>query len=89
MGHSEYEIELVPGSSLLLYTDGVTEAENEDHVQFGTDGLLKTINCHDEADEDPDSVLDCVYGSLKDFAQGAPQFDDITVMYIRYLGKNE
>ena len=89
MTYDEYEIVLKPGSSMLLYTDGVTETENTGHAQFGTGNLVNTLNSHDRADADPDFMLDCIYGRLKEFAGDAPQFDDITMLFVRYLGENQ
>lgn len=84
--YDEYEIRLEPGSNILLYTDGVTETENPVHDQFGVDGLLRSLRCHKDADLD--TLLECVYKNLQDFAGTAPQFDDITMLFVRYLGKN-
>ena len=37
------EVELAPGSTLVLYTDGVTEARDDTGVQFGDEGLLRVL----------------------------------------------
>ena len=68
------------GSQILVYTDGVTEAERADHAQFGDDRLLKyasgCVGC---------GVREVVNGLLRhvdEFVAGAEQSDDITIMSI-------
>lgn len=68
------------GSQILIYTDGVTEAERADHSQFGDDRLLKyastCVGC---------GVREVVNGLLRnvdEFVAGAEQSDDITIMSI-------
>ncbi len=82
----EHEFELHPGDSVFVYTDGVPEATTTEEDQFfGTDRMLTALN--KEPDADPEAVLDHVYGAVVEFAAGAEQFDDITMLCIRYHGK--
>ena len=74
---------LKPGTRILLYTDGVTEAENAEKEQYGEQRLL------DFAASQPASLtarewVDALMGSVKDFAGKAPQNDDITILYIKF-----
>ena len=76
---------LEPGESLFLYTDGVTEAMNTADELFGDDrlrGELETL-----AGKGPDSIAAAVMERVKEFASGAPQSDDITVMAVQYKGR--
>jgi sigma-B regulation protein RsbU (phosphoserine phosphatase) len=74
-------LRLNPGDALMMYTDGVTEAENNVHDQFGTERLeaelagLKGTSSRQIVE----SVLDRVHA----FTDGAPQSDDITQLVIR------
>jgi len=71
---------LAPGSKILVYTDGVTEAEKSDHAQYGDVRLLAYAASNAKA-----SPVDFAMGLVKDvdrFVAGAEQSDDITLMTI-------
>jgi len=73
---------LAPGETLVLFTDGVSEALNEKEEFFEADRLLEVL-----ADVGPTpaaQVSTLVMKAVKDFAGSAPQSDDITVMALRY-----
>ena len=73
-----YNATLAPGEALVLYTDGVTEAENEKTEQFGLDRLRGILG-----GAPPASAKDIntkVFEAVKEFAGKAPQFDDITCL---------
>jgi serine phosphatase RsbU (regulator of sigma subunit) len=75
-------IQLEPGDTLLLYTDGVTEAEDRAQQPFGVERLKDVLS------QNPDSTLDgiqtAVLGAVEIFAEGAGQSDDITLLVVRY-----
>ena len=73
-------ITLGPGDTVLLYTDGVTEAQNSDGAQFGTDRLARLFSSKPPSDE-RDAVRR-VFEGVSSFAGGAQQFDDITCLAI-------
>jgi sigma-B regulation protein RsbU (phosphoserine phosphatase) len=77
-------LRLDPGDSLFLYTDGVTEAMNPADELFGDDRLRRELDAL--AGADPDSVTAGIMGRVKEFAAGAPQSDDITIMVVQYRG---
>jgi sigma-B regulation protein RsbU (phosphoserine phosphatase) len=77
-------LRLEPGDGLLLYTDGVTEAFNEETAMFG-DTRLRAI-LETMADAPVEGVVKRLMGEVRAFVGFAPQSDDITVMAIRYLG---
>ena len=82
--YTDCEIHLTKGSSLFVYTDGVTEAVIKDGERFGTDRLTAVLN--ENPDMLPDEILSIVKHSVSDyFAEGTEQFDDITMMCIRCL----
>ena len=84
MRYKEYELTFAPGDELFLYTDGVTEATNASGELFGSKRLLKTLE--DVGDGVPDAVLPMVKTAIDDFVGDAPQFDDITMLCMKYLG---
>ena len=75
------EMQLTPGSVLLLYTDGVTEAEDTRGDMLGDDRLLARLNA--AASRTARELVDAVFDEVTTFAAGAQQSDDITVLAIR------
>ena len=83
--YKKQEIQLEPGDTLFLYTDGVVEANNENKELYGEDRLIK---CLEKVGTEVDSQYLCceVIGSVGRFVKTAEQFDDITVLAFKYLG---
>ncbi len=84
IGFKEHEFELAPGDSLFVYTDGVAEATNANNELFGTDRMLEVLNRNPDAL--PEQVLSGVMDGINEFVAGAEQFDDITMLCLRYNG---
>ena len=81
MDYSTRSIELAPGESLVLYTDGVTEAFNAAGDQFGDERLL---SCLDAATgKEPNAVAEAVLSVVKSFEEGVDQSDDITLLVVQ------
>jgi len=79
------KLTLDPGDTLYMYTDGVTEAANSGDELFSEEKLKRGISKHREA-----TTRELVEGTMRgieSFAGGAPQSDDITIMVLRYYGK--
>lgn len=79
------EAHMAPGDMLVVYSDGVTEANDPNKDLYGE---LRAIEALDAMREVP-SVREVVNGlqdAVKQFADTAPQFDDITVLALRYNG---
>ena len=72
-------IDLKPGTRLVAYTDGVTEAENATMEQYGNERLLDVLRQMDRG-LDNKAAVDSIYKSVQAFANGNPQNDDITIM---------
>ncbi len=83
----EYEIQLLPGDRLFVYTDGVAEALNEDTKQYGTDRMLEVLNT--TQDKNIKETLEAVSDSLNEFKGNADQFDDITMLGFEFTRKRE
>lgn len=68
--------------ALFLYTDGLTEAENADHMQFGEERMKMVLHGRKGAYEH----LKNMEREVASFVGGAPQSDDLTMLFIHYLG---
>jgi sigma-B regulation protein RsbU (phosphoserine phosphatase) len=79
--YSEHEMVLAPGAELLLYTDGVTEAENSEEELLGDQRFIDTVNS--SIDLPPKGVIDAIVGSIKGYSQGVEQADDITMLMLK------
>ena len=82
--YSEYELQLEPGSCIFVYSDGLPEATNSEEKLFGLDRALAALN--QVTDATPEETLKTVRSSVDAFVGEAPQFDDLTMMCVRYYG---
>lgn len=75
-------LQLQPDDTLVLFSDGITEAEDPDHNLFEVSGLSEALACcHEMAlDQLQESVLEAV----QTFTRGANQSDDLTLLVVRY-----
>ncbi|MBR4726296.1 MAG: SpoIIE family protein phosphatase [Clostridia bacterium] len=83
--YKEYQIQLERGAKLFTYTDGVPEATSENDELFGTDRTLAALNS--VKDCAPDVILHKTKEAVDSFVGNAPQFDDLTMLCIEYIGK--
>ena len=84
--YRDYTLELHKGDSLFVYTDGVPESTNAANELFGTDRMVAALNRH--VDDSVDRLLPEMKSELDGFVAGAPQFDDITMLVMRYNGND-
>jgi sigma-B regulation protein RsbU (phosphoserine phosphatase) len=77
----EEELTLSPGDTLLLFSDGLSEAENAKLEEFGEDRLIETIAA--ERHREPEALLEFLVTKARNFAGSQPQSDDITALVIR------
>jgi hypothetical protein len=82
--YEEEAIALRPGDTLVLFSDGVTDAENPAGEQYGEERLLVALAGSER--RSPDDVLEHVLTSVQSFASEQPPADDVTVLVIRYGG---
>ena len=71
------------GDMLFLYTDGLTEAEDQQHALFGLDRILDTARRIGPAL--PGDFLTGMHAAVQRFASGAEQSDDLTMLSLRRL----
>ena len=81
------QLTLKAGDALLLYTDGVSEAMNEQNEMFGMDRMEKVLNA--ERFETMRSLATKLEQNLVEFVGAADQHDDFTVLAFRYFGALE
>jgi len=77
---------LKPGEELLLYTDGVTEATNKDFKQYGLDRLVSFVN--NTRYFNAKQLLTEISDEVAKYEGYTDQFDDITMLSLRYIGVN-
>ncbi|MBM6688675.1 serine/threonine-protein phosphatase [Collinsella tanakaei] len=79
--YRQFSRTMAPGDMLVLYTDGVTEAMDEQGTCFGEERLERLLA--DCGREQPCELVDEVLAGVHAFAGAAPQADDITVLALR------
>ena len=82
--YHEHKFKLNPGDSVFAYTDGVPEANNKENDFYGTERMLDTLNRN--LDVSPAALVKAVAEDIEKFADGADQFDDITMLAFTYKG---
>ncbi len=83
--YAEETVQLSPGDVLLIFSDGVSEALNAAGEEFGDERILRCMKAH--AQGSVREVLDCLVQTVRTFASGATQSDDITAVVVRYRGQ--
>ena len=79
----ERELQLKAGETLLVYTDGVTEAMNQARDLFGEERLLEALA--QRASLSAEKLTECVVEKVENFVQEAERSDDITLLAIKRL----
>lgn len=79
-------LDLYPGDTLFLYTDGVTEATNVHNELFGNERLLDALS--KGGGNGTQEMCSFVKNEIDKFVGEASQFDDITMLALNYKGQN-
>lgn len=79
--YSEETIPFDPGDTLVLYSDGITEAMNADEDQFEPERLEEVIRSNHTLSSQ--ELIDSIVESVRDFTGNTPQSDDITLLVIK------
>lgn len=77
-------VKLEPGETLLLFTDGVTEANDPAGAEYGTERLRSSINGSSVGH--PTEILQICVDSVAAFRSGADRNDDLTMLALKYTG---
>ncbi|MBO6290558.1 MAG: SpoIIE family protein phosphatase [Alphaproteobacteria bacterium] len=84
--YTQHSVQMKAGDRLFLYTDGVSEAQNEQGGFYGENRLLKVLNSHSQSPED---TLYFVSADVEKFVNGAERSDDITMLELLYCGASD
>ncbi len=85
MIYTTQETVLLSGESLFLYTDGLTEAMNESHEQFGLKRVEKGLRvCIGKESNTSEKLIRIMTNRVNAFVDGAEQSDDLTMLAIHY-----
>ncbi len=77
-------VALAPGDTLVLYTDGLTEARNRAGEEYGADRLAALLDARRGLA--PSAIADACLADLASFGAGVPLADDLTLMVVRRTG---
>lgn len=84
--YKQYNLQLKPNDILFLYTDGVSEAMNENHEFYGVERMLAALNtCKDLS---PEKIIVSIHKDIQSHVGTAKQFDDITMLCLKYNGSD-
>jgi serine phosphatase RsbU (regulator of sigma subunit) len=84
VSYSEYSFSLEKEGTLFVYTDGVAEATDAEDELYGTERLIDALNRVKE--EVPEEICRGIREDIDRFVKEAPQFDDITMLCLRWHG---
>ena len=84
--YKEYDIQMKPGAKLFLYTDGLTEAVNDQKEMFGTDRILEVLN--QSKNLSSQQIVENMKAAVNVFIQNTEPFDDLTMMCVCYNGSD-
>ena len=84
MKYVTQECDLASGSTLFLYTDGLTEAMDAGNEQFGIERVRQLFSSCGEQGMGPRQVLDAFFEGVHAFVKDADQSDDLTMLALRY-----
>ena len=82
--YREQTFQIAPGDRLLLYTDGVSEAENSRGERFGLSGIENAVLGTERMDAE--QTVQALLRRVDDFASGVEQADDITILALEFTG---
>lgn len=74
-------VTLKPGQTLFIYTDGLTEAENATHEQFGEERMMEVLAKSDTA---PRPLIENIIQEVHNFVGQAEQSDDLTILAVQF-----
>ncbi len=76
-------LDIQPGDTILLYTDGITESHNVDNEEFGLDRLTAHFQAH--PGQTPEESIRELIDEVSSFSKGKDQHDDIAIVAIKAL----
>ena len=85
IAYQRFEMDLEEGSEIFLYTDGLTEAQNSAKELYGEERLLASANSAKHRDSR--EFCEYIKKEVDDFVGEADQFDDLTMLHLKYIRK--
>lgn len=82
--YQDVEVTLKAGDTLVLYTDGVTEAHDTEQKMYGEERFEKLLE--QSRMQSPKGLVDAINKDVDEFSGDAEQFDDITILALNYRG---
>ena len=79
--YGQNTVKLNPGETIVLYTDGITEAMNNEGEQFGVERMREVFA--NSVPKTSDEATRTIFDAVNEFADGAAQSDDITCLTLR------
>ena len=83
--YCKFELQLAPGDTICLYTDGVTEATNAEEQLYGDERLQNLLNRQQGASAQ--AICEAIKADVDAFVGEAEQFDDITLLCLTWHGR--
>ena len=80
---TDYTFTVEEGGAVFVYTDGVPEAEDKEHNQFGIERMTDALNTNSDAS--PEVIINNVKDAIGAFIGGVAQFDDTTMLCVKRL----
>ena len=87
MKFTDYELTLQEGDAIFVYTDGLAEATDMNEQIFGVERVIAALN--EVPQPTPFATLAQVQSSVDAFVGDAPQFDDLTMLCLKYKGRRQ
>ncbi|MDH3345660.1 MAG: SpoIIE family protein phosphatase, partial [Kiritimatiellaceae bacterium] len=78
---SDHTLQLESGDSIILYTDGITEAHNDDNEEWGVETLIDLIRT--STDDTPKLMIDAIRNKLTTYVGAQQQYDDMTLIALK------
>ncbi len=85
--YTEYEIQMAPGAALFVYTDGLTEATDAEERPFGKERMLEALRRYE--DGSAAEIINGVHKEVGAFVKDTAQFDDLTMLCLKFNGKEK
>jgi serine phosphatase RsbU (regulator of sigma subunit) len=84
INYNSKELQLKPNDLIIMFTDGVSEAQNTENEEYGEERIKEVILKN--SNNTPEELNNAIFNSLEDFRGNAEQFDDITIYSFRFKG---
>lgn len=85
--YQSHKMQLNPGDTILLYTDGATDANDAEGERFESANILKTIEPFAAEGGAPKEVAETLFNRIDEYIGDTAQFDDIAILTVQYNGR--